>query len=71
MKFFDYLFFDEASQVLEPYILSAILLAKKWILVGDHNQLSPLLKNETSRMKTSFFEFLLNKYPEKSTKLTI
>ena len=43
-KQFDYCIVDEASQIAVPAVLGAIMRAKKFVLVGDHNQLPPLVK---------------------------
>lgn len=42
---FDYCIVDEASQVTLPTCLGPIRYAEKFILVGDHFQLSPLVKS--------------------------
>jgi hypothetical protein len=41
---FDTVIIDEASQISTPLGLIAMANAKKWVLVGDHNQLCPVLK---------------------------
>ncbi len=42
---FDIVVVDEASQILQPISLGPILLAEdKFVLVGDHHQLPPLLR---------------------------
>lgn len=43
---FDYCIVDEASQVTQPVILGPLNLADVFILVGDHNQLPPLVQNK-------------------------
>ena len=42
-KPFDYVIMDEASQALLPMIAAAMKLGKKVILIGDQNQLAPII----------------------------
>ncbi|VDO97519.1 unnamed protein product [Heligmosomoides polygyrus] len=42
---FDYCILDEASMVLEPVVLSALAAARRFVLVGDAHQLSPLVQS--------------------------
>ncbi|MBR5831032.1 MAG: AAA family ATPase [Bacteroidales bacterium] len=42
-KPFDYVIMDEASQALLPMIAAAMKLGEKVILIGDQNQLSPIV----------------------------
>lgn len=44
-KKFDTLFFDEASQALEPMVWIPLLKSKRIILSGDHFQLPPVVKS--------------------------
>ena len=44
-KRFDTLFFDEASQALEPMVWIPLLKCKRLILSGDHFQLPPVVKS--------------------------
>jgi len=44
-KKFNTLFFDEASQALEPMIWIPLLKCKRLILAGDHFQLPPVVKS--------------------------
>lgn len=71
---FDYCIIDEASQVSFPISLGPLRLCDKFVLVGDHNQLPPLIthpdpivKKELSR---SLFQFLNDEFPESVTELT-
>lgn len=53
---------DEASQVSLPISLGAILKSKRFILVGDHYQLSPMVKSPVAREENlgdSLFVLLL------------
>lgn len=43
---FDVVIVDEASQLTEPMTLGAIQVAKRFILVGDHRQLPPIVQSE-------------------------
>jgi len=75
LKSFDTLIVDEASQLLEPMLISILPYFKRFILVGDHMQLSAvvtqpesssvvlnkdLLEIGLSDMRISLFERLLN-----------
>lgn len=42
---FDTVIIDEASQISTPMGLLAMTTAKKWVVVGDHKQLLPVLKS--------------------------
>ena len=46
---FDWVVCDEASQALLPSVLSSLLLAEKFILVGDHAQLAPTVQSQAAR----------------------
>ena len=54
-KRFDYCIVDEASQITLPACLGPIRFADVFVLVGDHNQLPPLVsyreKIEDPRIK--------------------
>jgi len=43
---FDLVIVDEAGQISQPAIIGALLAADKFVLVGDHEQLPPLVQNE-------------------------
>ena len=45
---FDVCIVDEASQITLPTSLGPLLHARKFILVGDHYQLPPLVQNKTA-----------------------
>jgi ATP-dependent RNA/DNA helicase IGHMBP2 len=45
-KTFDTLFFDEASQALEPMVWIPLLKCRRIILCGDHCQLPPVVKSK-------------------------
>jgi predicted DNA helicase len=48
-KRFNTLFFDEASQALEPMIWIPLLKCKRLILSGDHFQLPPVVKSREAK----------------------
>ena len=48
---FDVCIVDEASQMSEPVCLIPLYLSKKFILVGDHNQLTAVVKNRIAKEK--------------------
>ncbi|KAF4635818.1 hypothetical protein G7Y89_g2281 [Cudoniella acicularis] len=63
---FDYCIVDEASQITLPVCLGPIRLARTFVLVGDHNQLPPLVKNEEARaggLDISLFKLLSDTHP--------
>ncbi|MDS0294728.1 AAA domain-containing protein [Halogeometricum luteum] len=65
---FDVALVDEASQLTEPSTLAAVNLADRFVLVGDHQQLPPVVRAENDLQK-SLFERLVDRYPEASVML--
>ena len=59
---FDVAVVDEASQLTEPGTLAAINLADRFVLVGDHRQLPPVVRAEND-LQESLFERLIDRYP--------
>ena len=60
---FDYAVVDEAGQLTEPGTISIILQSKRFILIGDHKQLPPVVQNEESKklgLGKSLFERLID-----------
>jgi DNA replication ATP-dependent helicase Dna2 len=58
---FDYCIVDEASQITLPAALGPLRFADTFILVGDHHQLPPLVRNPVARQQgyeTSLFKLL-------------
>jgi len=65
-KHFDFCIVDEASQITQPVCLGPIRYAKSFILVGDHNQLPPLVQSEEARkngLDISLFKYLADLHP--------
>ncbi|KAG0088723.1 Tripartite DNA replication factor [Podila epicladia] len=66
-KRFDYCIVDEASQITLPVCLGPIRHATVFVLVGDHNQLPPLVKNQEARengYEISLFRMLSEQHPQ-------
>jgi DNA replication ATP-dependent helicase Dna2 len=64
---FDYCIVDEASQITLPVCVGPIRMARTFVLVGDHNQLPPLVQNEEARrggLDVSLFKLLSDTHPE-------
>ena len=54
---FDVVIVDEASQIITPNIMGVLRLAHRWILVGDHKQLPPVVAGEASAsLEKTLFE---------------
>ncbi|MCF2206297.1 DNA2/NAM7 family helicase [Halobacterium salinarum] len=65
---FDVVIVDEASQLTEPDTLAAINRGARFVLVGDHEQLPPVVRSG-GRLSKSLFERLHETYPEASVML--
>jgi len=65
---FDVAVVDEAGQLTEPGTLAAVALADRFVLVGDHNQLPPVVQAEND-LQESLFERLIETYPGAGTLL--
>jgi DNA replication ATP-dependent helicase Dna2 len=64
---FDACIVDEAGQITLPAILGAIIRADKFILVGDHNQLPPLVQSpaaEDQGLDVPLFARLAKAHPD-------
>ncbi|RLM34116.1 AAA domain-containing protein [Haloarcula sp. Atlit-120R] len=61
---FDVAVVDEAGQLTEPGTLAATTLAGRFVLVGDHQQLPPVVQSEDETLSTSLFERLMEAHPE-------
>jgi len=72
---FDVAVVDEAGQLTEPGTLAATALADRFVLVGDHEQLPPVVQAETgdrdgvADLGRSLFARLIEAYPEASVML--
>ena len=63
---FDYCIVDEASQITLPICLGPIRMARTFVLVGDHNQLPPLVQSDDAReggLDISLFKLLSDTHP--------
>lgn len=72
-KDFDYVILDEASQVSLPVALGPLRYGQRFIMVGDHFQLPPLVRNDVARgqgLEDSLFKILSEKQPESMVELT-
>lgn len=70
---FDYCIVDEASQITLPICAGPIRMARAFVLVGDHNQLPPVVRNEEAReggLDVSLFKLLSDAHPEAVVNLT-
>ena len=65
---FDVAVVDEAGQLTEPGTFLATTLADRFVLVGDHQQLPPVVRAEND-LQRSLFERLVERYPEASVLL--
>ena len=74
---FDYCIVDEASQILFPVCVGPIRFADKFVLVGDHYQLPPILKSSpkmsdvTEKYSLSMFKHLCEAHPIAVTELSL
>lgn len=66
-RVFDYCIVDEASQITLPVCIGPIRMAQKFILVGDHYQLPPLVQNKEAMeggLDVSLFKLLCEAHPQ-------
>ncbi|KAI3407091.2 dna2 [Candida oxycetoniae] len=61
---FDYCIVDEASQITLPICLGPIHFAKKFVLVGDHFQLPPLVLHPDPEVKQGLSQSLFKRLAE-------
>ncbi|KNC49616.1 uncharacterized protein AMSG_11895 [Thecamonas trahens ATCC 50062] len=70
---FDVCIVDEASQITQPGVLGILRVASSFVLVGDHNQLPPLVRSEEAAelgLRTSMFKRLSEAHPAAVAVLT-
>ncbi|QLG26831.1 AAA family ATPase [Halorarum halophilum] len=60
---FDVALVDEASQLTEPGTLAPVNLADRFVLVGDHEQLPPVVRAENG-LQRSLFQRLIEEHPD-------
>lgn len=66
-RVFDYCIVDEASQITLPVCLGPIRMSQRFILVGDHYQLPPLVQNKEALeggLDVSLFKLLCEAHPQ-------
>lgn len=68
---FDYIIIDEAAQLSIPLALAAMTSGKKFIFVGDHMQLDPIVPSDTGNplFSKSIFKWMVDKYPNNNSLL--
>ena len=68
---FDYVIVDEAAQMSIPLALPAIMRGSRLIFVGDHQQLDPIVPQDTGNrfFEGSIFKRLADLYPQDITLL--
>lgn len=68
---FDYIIMDEAAQMSIPLALPAIMRGRRLIFVGDHQQLDPIVPQNTGNrfFDCSIFKRLADLYPQDITLL--
>ena len=65
---FDWVVMDEASQVTSYMSLIPLLKTKRFVLVGDNQQLQPIEESQLSNhLNLSIFNRLLDNFPDSST----
>lgn len=71
---FDICIVDEASQIALPINLGPLSFSKRFVMVGDHNQLPPLVKHPSQSVKQALSQSLFKKlstiHPESLVELT-
>lgn len=67
---FDYCIVDEASQITLPACIGPLRYASRFVLVGDHYQLPPLVRNAEAQkagLDVSLFRLLSEAHPSALT----
>ena len=73
-KEFDICIIDEASQILEPICFAPIFKTKRFVLVGDHLQLPPLVRSDEGKkagLDKSLLERMCEEFPNEQTVLNV
>ena len=65
-EIFDWVIVDEASMATISLIIPALMLGKRFVLVGDDQQLPPISRSHEDYYDISLFEILLHNFPNKS-----
>lgn len=71
---FDYCIVDEAAQVTLPTCLGPLRYAGVFVLIGDHYQLPPLVRNPKAKeggLELSLFKLLTEAHPDAVVSLTM
>lgn len=71
---FDFVIVDEAGQISQPAIIGALQAANKFVLVGDHKQLPPLVQSEIAESggsSESMLKRLADSHPEAISQLSL
>lgn len=73
-KDFDYVIIDECTQIFEPLLLKPLALGKKFVLIGDYLQYSPLTRVKVSveefDLNVSLFQKICQRFPSHTLTLT-
>ncbi len=65
---FDVLFLDESTQCILPTAIIPGIFAKKWILIGDHKQLEPVVEDQDAkRLMRSWFDQVIEHLEKKKS----
>ena len=61
---FDLVIVDEAGQISQPAIIGALMAADSFVLVGDHEQLPPLVQSDVAEKagKLCSFDYVRNDF---------
>lgn len=71
---FDWVVMDEAAQASIPSSLIPIIKANRFVLIGDHFQLPPVVINQDAKdlgLSQSLMDFLAEKYPFQIVRLSV
>jgi len=70
-KTFDLVVVDESSMATFPQVLLGLMMGKRFVLVGDHEQLPPVVQNASDDVRISLFERLIKTYNDRSILLDV